>query len=545
VAGPTITARVLADLSGLGKAFTDAQGKGESAASKLHGAFGGFLSAINKTGILGPFGEALAGINDAIGHVIAHAGDIGETMMGVGGALAGVGVGLSALGSKDKAAHQQLQASVEATGKSYDTYADQVDAAIKHQENYGNNAVETQDSLRKLTTAFNDPQKALDDIGVAADLAAAKHISLSKASDTLVKAANGSSKTLKSLGISAKDASGHTKTQDEITKELADRLQGQASASVNTFTGHLNVMKTKAEDAAAAFGEKYGPALTAAGSVMAGLGATMKVTQVAVDALKDSQLVQSAITKTATAVQWLWNAAMDANPIMLIIIAIAALIAGIILLVTHTHIIQDAFTALGKVAGDVWHGILAVAQVVWNWIKANWPLLLGILTGPFGLAIALIVTHFNRIKQLAGDAVNGVRAAFDGMVSFFAGLPGRIGGAVGGMFDGIWNAFRSVVNRIVDGWNGLHFGLPSIDTHLPGVGKIGGESFGVPQLPHLAQGGLITASGLVYAHAGEAITPMPSRPSPAVHIENANFSTELDVEAFMKRAAWVAQTAAL
>jgi hypothetical protein len=30
-----------------------------------------------------------------------------------------------------------------------------------------------------------------------------------------------------------------------------------------------------------------------------------------------------------------------------------------------------------------------------------------------------------------------------------------------------------------------------------------------------------------------------------VHIENANFSTELDVDRFMRRAAWVARTAAL
>ena len=125
-------------------------------------------------------------------------------------------------------------------------------------------------------------------------------------------------------------------------------------------------------------------------------------------------------------------------------------------------------------------------------------------------------------------------------------MPGRIAGAARGMFDGIWQAFRSAINMIVDGWNGLRFGIPEIDTHIPGIGKVGGGDFGVPQIPHLAQGGLITATGLVYAHAGEAITPAPAaRSGPAVVVEQATFSTELDVDSFMKRAAWVAQTAGL
>jgi len=159
--------------------------------------------------------------------------------------------------------------------------------------------------------------------------------------------------------------------------------------------------------------------------------------------------------------------------------------------------------------------------------------------------VLAIAKKWQSIKDGAAAAVDWVRDRWNDFVGFFAGLPGRITSAASGMFDGLWQAFRHAINMIIDGWNGLHFSLPSIDTHIPGVGKIGGESVGVPQIPHLAQGGLITADGFIYAHAGEAITPAPGRTGPAVVIQSASFNDGLTVEAFMRRAAWVAQTQGL
>jgi hypothetical protein len=151
-------------------------------------------------------------------------------------------------------------------------------------------------------------------------------------------------------------------------------------------------------------------------------------------------------------------------------------------------------------------------------------LLLAILTGPFGLAALAIQQNWGTL------------------VGFFQGLPGQLGGIFTGMWSGMESAFKTTLNHIIDAWNSLQFTLPSVN-----IGPIhaGGETIGVPQVPHLAQGGLITQSGLIFAHAGEAITPMPTRSGPAVQIENANFASEVDVESFMRRAAWVAQTAKL
>jgi hypothetical protein len=280
VAGPSVLVRVLGDVTGFAKSLGDAGTQGEGAASRLHSAFSGVLGALNKTDVLGPFGQALDGIDQALEAVAEHGKGVGTAMIGVGGALAGVGVGLSALGSKDKAAHQQLQASVEATGKDYEDYASQVEKAITSQEKYGHSAGQTQDALRILTQAMGDPAKALQYLGEASDLAAAKHESLDEAATQLGKTYNGSTRLLKEFGDTAVAAHGkaagaagdHTAALDT----LGQKLSGQASASADTFNGHLDAMKTKLEDMAASMGAKYGPAITAVGSAMAGVGGTSR-----------------------------------------------------------------------------------------------------------------------------------------------------------------------------------------------------------------------------------------------------------------------------
>src|SRR5215472_15584406 len=121
---PSVLVRVFGDLTGLGKSMSDTAQSGVSAASRMHTAFSGMLGTLNQTGVLGPFGDALSGVDQALDSISKHGKDVGTAMMGVGGAMAGIGVGLTALGSKDQAAHQQLQQAVEATGKSYDDYGD-------------------------------------------------------------------------------------------------------------------------------------------------------------------------------------------------------------------------------------------------------------------------------------------------------------------------------------------------------------------------------------------------------------------------------------
>ena len=154
---------------------------------------------------------------------------------------------------------------------------------------------------------------------------------------------------------------------------------------------------------------------------------------------------------------------------------------------------------------------------VFRWIEKNWPLLVDIIFGPFGVVATQIYQNW------------------DAILRFFKGLPGQIAAIFVDVWHGIYTAFKDVINAVIDVWNMLHFTLPKVD--VLGV-HIGGESIGVPTIPHLAQGGLITQTGLVYAHAGEAITPAGATPGPAVHIDNATFTDQADLDMLFRQASF-------
>jgi hypothetical protein len=157
-----------------------------------------------------------------------------------------------------------------------------------------------------------------------------------------------------------------------------------------------------------------------------------------------------------------------------------------------------AFVILWKTSErfrDIVKGALAG---LWNWIKGHWPLLLATLTGPFGLAVLWIVNHWN------------------GIVSFFAKLPGRLKAAGAGMWDWIKETFKSAINAIIDWWNGFEFQAPTV--HIPGTNiNVGGFTIGLPDLPHLAKGGVVRARpGGTLALLGEgghdeAVVPLDGR----------------------------------
>ena len=210
-----------------------------------------------------------------------------------------------------------------------------------------------------------------------------------------------------------------------------------------------------------------------------------------------------AASKAWAAAQWLLNAALDANPIGIVVIAIVALVAAIVLAWQHSETFRDIVTG-------AFNAVLDVVQAVWGWIKTNWGLLLAIITGPIGLAVLAITRNWQAIKDGVTGVYDWIVSTFNDVVTTITGLPGRITTAAAGMWDGLKNAFKSALNWIIDKWNGLQFKLPEIDTHIPGIGKVGGFVLGTPDIPRLAAGGIVTGPTLaLIGEAGpEAVIPL-------------------------------------
>lgn len=122
-------------------------------------------------------------------------------------------------------------------------------------------------------------------------------------------------------------------------------------------------------------------------------------------------------TGVMTAAQWALNVAMYANPIGLIIIGIAALIAGIIAAAYFIWRFRDA----------IMDGIGAA----WNWIKENWPLILGILTGPFGLAAIAIIKYREQIIAIVQGLVDKIKEIWPESFNDFLGGVGSAVAKVG------------------------------------------------------------------------------------------------------------------
>lgn len=558
----TIQLNVLGDASGATKALSQVDQKASQTAAHSTGAFKGMLGILGSSGAFAPFMGALDQISGAIDHIKEHSKSIGGALVGAGVGVAGIGGLLTAAAGPDSVAKAQLQAAIEATGKSYDDFKPHIDAVIKQQEKYGSTANETQDALRNLTQGLQDPQKALDNMGLAANLAAARHESLSAAADQLVKIYAGKgARTLAEFGITvakagnattqlaaaekaaasadAADATAKqkladvhallagksklttaetihlrdaqsavttadakafyahvalTKAQDnakasaaghsQAVDELALRLQGQAAAAADTFSGRLKAIKAEVEDGAAKLGQKYGPALMGVGAassmlggLLGGAGKAMKLFSTGTEAAKTATEGMT-VAEDAAAV----SEGLALGPILLIIAGLAALGVGIYELVTHWK--------------QVWGEIQKIAKGFVDWLGEHWPLILAILTGPIGLAVLFITQHW------------------DGIVTFFSAIPGRLESVAGHMWDFISTAFKGAIDAVITMWNdfvgflkipGFHVGIGPLKVSFPGL-DIGSSL----KIPLLGEGGIALSPTLamIGEKGPEAVVPL-------------------------------------
>jgi hypothetical protein len=199
--------------------------------------------------------------------------------------------------------------------------------------------------------------------------------------------------------------------------------------------------------------------LRMAGALAASLARTVASTAATAGMAVVMGVVRGA-TMAWTAAQWLLNVALSANPIGLIVAAIALLVAGLVIAwqrsETFRNIVMGAFNA-----------VKGAAMSAFNWIRDNFANILTIITGPFGMAVRLVVGNMDAIKA----------------------------------------AVRGAINFLIDKWNGLSFTLPGLD--VPGLGRIGGITLNTPDIPRLHTGGTVTGGGAVNMRPGEEVIVLP------------------------------------
>lgn len=198
-----------------------------------------------------------------------------------------------------------------------------------------------------------------------------------------------------------------------------------------------------------------------------------------------ASLLTAGATRSWAAAQRLLNLAFLTSPIGIAIVAVVALAAAIVVAwnrsETFRRIVTGAFNAVRN-----------AAAAAFGWVRRNWPLLLGILTGPIGFAVIAIVRHRDRILDL------------------FRAVPGAIKRFMSGVASVISAPFRAAVEAIRAIWNstiggkGFSFG----GWNPPGPGSVPGFSI---RIPTLHSGGVVPgppgSETLAMLQAGERVTP--------------------------------------
>lgn len=174
-------------------------------------------------------------------------------------ALAGIAVKSVDLANKFEDVHVRLETAAKGAGQNLDQFKGRISATTSKMADLGFNAIDTEASLGTLTVATKDVGKATQLMGLAADLARFKHESLQEATSELVKVEAGRFRGLASLGIKTSDLAGRTDAVQVAMQRLAGAVKGQAAAASETFSGRLEVMRAKLENAGIAIGQRLIP----------------------------------------------------------------------------------------------------------------------------------------------------------------------------------------------------------------------------------------------------------------------------------------------
>lgn len=78
-----------------------------------------------------------------------------------------------------------------------------------------------------------------------------------------------------------------------------------------------------------------------------------------------------AATEIATGVQAVFNAVMAANPIMLVVIAVAALVAGLVYFFTRTEKGKELWEKFTTALSDGWDWVVGKLSAGWEWLRDN------------------------------------------------------------------------------------------------------------------------------------------------------------------------------
>jgi|688.fasta_scaffold57859_6 hypothetical protein len=312
---------------------------------------------------------------------------------------------------------------------------------------------ELRPALAKLVTQTGSVTKAQELAALSMDIAAATGKPLAAVTDAVARAAGGNTKALAKLDPKLKGLIADGLDAEGAMSVLADTFGGAATTKANTAQGQFQRLQLSLAETKETIGAALLP------------------------------IIEKVLPVLTTFGNW----ASENTAIFLTVAGVIGGIAAAVLLVngamTAWAAITTAFTAI---------------QTVFNAVMAMNPITL-IIIAVVALVAALVIAY---------KKFDGFRNLVDGVFKFLKTAVGVWVDGVKLYFDVVYGIFKTLFNGIASLWNNtvgkLSFKAPS---WVPGIG---GKGFEVPNIPMLAEGGIVTGPTLamIGERGPEAVVPL-------------------------------------
>jgi hypothetical protein len=312
---------------------------------------------------------------------------------------------------------------------------------------------ELRPALSKLVTQTKSVTKAQELAALSMDIAAATGKPLATVTDAVAKAAGGNTKALAKLSPELKDMIKGGLDAEGAMSVLADTFGGAASKKAGTAQGQFQRLQLQLSETKETIGAALMPVIEKILPVLTNLG----------------------------------NWASKNTQVFLIVAGVIGGIAAAVLLVngamTAWSAITTAFTTI---------------QTAFNAVMAMNPAVL-ITLAIVALVAALVIAYkkFEGFRNIVDSVFGFIKNAVSGGFDFFKGYLDFVLGIYKGIFNGVAKIWNNTVGKLsfkVPGW-------------VPGLG---GKGFDVPNIPMLANGGIVTSPTLamIGEKGPEAVVPL-------------------------------------
>jgi len=312
---------------------------------------------------------------------------------------------------------------------------------------------ELRPAMANLVRSTGSVEVAQNLMNTALDIAAATGKDLETVTMALGKAANGQTAALTKLDPSLKGVIDSSSTLDDITNALSVSFGGAADVAAQSYEGRMKSMKIAMDETKESIGAALLPAL------------------------------QKLLEILQPVAKW----AQENTTLFLII---AGTVGGLAAAIVVANVAIKAWTIATQVA--------TAAQAAFNFVMSANPIALVILAiVAFVAALVVLYKKFEVVRTVVNTVFNAIKTGVTVSLDFLTSY-----------FEGVLNIYKNIFNAIAKLWNNtigkLSFKFPD---WVPGFG---GKGFAVPNIPMLAEGGIVNSPTLamIGEKGPEAVVPL-------------------------------------